>query len=82
MPLELILVIALALAFDFLNGMRDAGNIVATMISSRAFSPATALGIATVGEFIGPFLFGVAVARTIGEDIATTSVGTSPRRRA
>ena len=76
MPTELILVIVLALIFDFLNGMRDASNIVATMISSRAFSPATALGIATVGEFIGPFLFGVAVARTIGEDIAAPEVFT------
>jgi len=76
MPTELIIVIILALVFDVLNGMRDAGNIVATMISSRAFSPATALGIATVGEFIGPFLFGVAVARTIGEDIAAAEVFT------
>jgi inorganic phosphate transporter, PiT family len=76
MPPELILVIALALIFDFLNGMRDASNIVATMISSRAFSPGTALGIAAVAEFLGPFLFGVAVARTIGEDIAQTEVFT------
>jgi PiT family inorganic phosphate transporter len=74
MSTELIIVIALALGFDFLNGMRDASNIVATMISSRAFSPGTALGIAAVAEFLGPFLFGVAVARTIGEDIAQIDV--------
>jgi PiT family inorganic phosphate transporter len=74
MSTELLIVIALALIFDFLNGMRDASNIVATMISSRAFSPGTALGIAAVAEFLGPFLFGVAVARTIGEDIAQTDV--------
>jgi inorganic phosphate transporter, PiT family len=74
MSTELIIVIALALIFDFLNGMRDASNIVATMISSRAFSPGTALGIAAVAEFLGPFLFGVAVARTIGEDIAQIDV--------
>ena len=76
MSTELIIVIALALVFDFLNGMRDASNIVATMISSRAFGAGTALGIAAVAEFLGPFLFGVAVARTIGEDIAETSVFT------
>ena len=76
MSTELIIVIALALIFDFLNGMRDSGNIVATMISSRAFSPGTVLGIATVAEFLGPFLFGVAVARTIGEDIAELEVFT------
>jgi PiT family inorganic phosphate transporter len=66
---ELIIVIVLALIFDFLNGMRDASNIVATMISSRAFSPRTALGIAAIAEFLGPFLFGVVVAKTIGNDI-------------
>jgi PiT family inorganic phosphate transporter len=71
---ELLIVIALALIFDFLNGMRDASNIVATMISSRAFSPGTALGIATVAEFLGPFLFGVTVARTIGDEIVQSSV--------
>jgi inorganic phosphate transporter, PiT family len=76
MSTELIIVIALALIFDLLNGMRDASNIVATMISSRAFHPSTALGIATVAEFLGPFLFGVAVARTIGEDIAPSHVFT------
>jgi inorganic phosphate transporter, PiT family len=76
MSQELIIVIALALIFDFLNGMRDASNIVATMISSRAFSPGTALGIAAVAEFLGPFLFGVAVAKTIGEDIVQMDVFT------
>jgi PiT family inorganic phosphate transporter len=74
MSQELIIVIALALIFDFLNGMRDASNIVATMISSRAFSPRTALGIAAVAEFLGPFLFGVVVAKTIGEDIVQSNV--------
>jgi PiT family inorganic phosphate transporter len=74
MSQELLIVIALALLFDFLNGMRDVSNIVATMISSRAFSPRTALGIASVAEFIGPFLFGVVVARTIGDEVVQSSV--------
>lgn len=74
MSQELIIVIALALIFDFLNGMRDASNIVATMISSRAFSPRTALGIAAVAEFLGPFLFGVVVARTIGDEIVQSNI--------
>ena len=74
MPQELLIVIALALIFDFLNGMRDASNIVATMISSRAFSPQTALGIAAVAEFLGPFLFGVVVAKTIGDEIVQSDV--------
>jgi PiT family inorganic phosphate transporter len=65
----LIALIGLALIFDFLNGIHDSSNIVATMISSRAFSPRAALGLAAAAEFSAPFLFGVAVARTIGEDI-------------
>ena len=74
MSQELIIVIALALIFDFLNGMRDASNIVATMISSRAFGPRTALGIAAIAEFFGPFLFGVVVAKTIGDGIVQSNV--------
>jgi PiT family inorganic phosphate transporter len=74
MSQELIIVIVLALIFDFLNGMRDASNIVATMISSRAFGPRTALTIAAVAEFLGPFLFGVVVAKTIGDEIVQSSV--------
>ncbi|MEP7133310.1 MAG: inorganic phosphate transporter [Chloroflexota bacterium] len=69
MSRELIFVIALALLFDFLNGMRDSSNIVATMISSRAFPPHIALGITAVAEFFGPFLFGVVVANTIGNQV-------------
>src|SRR5678809_433029 len=74
MPQELIIVIALALLFDFLNGMRDSSNIVATMISSRAFSPQAALGITAVAEFLGPFLFGVVVAKTIGDQVVQSGV--------
>jgi len=69
MSSQLIFVIILALIFEFLNGMRDSSNIVATMISSRAFRPQTALGITALVEFSGPFLFGVVVAHTIGRDI-------------
>lgn len=74
MSYELIIVIALALIFDFLNGMRDVGNIVATMISSRAFSPQTALRVAALAEFIGPFLFGLVVARTIGDQVVQSNI--------
>ena len=70
---ELLLVIGLALLFDFLNGMRDSSNIVATMISSRAFRPQTALAVTAVAEFLGPFLFGVVVAKTIGDQVVQSS---------
>jgi PiT family inorganic phosphate transporter len=62
----LIAVIALALVFDFLNGVHDSSNIVATMISSRSLPPRVALWMTAVAEFLGPLIFGVAVAETIG----------------
>jgi PiT family inorganic phosphate transporter len=70
MSLQLYVVIGLALLFDFLNGVHDSSNIVATMISSRAFRPQIALGLTAFANFIGPFLFGVAVATTIGDEVA------------
>jgi PiT family inorganic phosphate transporter len=65
----IVAVIILALIFDFFNGFHDSSNVVATMISSGAMSPRGALILASVAEFSGPFLFGVAVAGTIGRDI-------------
>ncbi len=68
-----IVVVALALFFDFSNGFHDAANVVATIIVTGALSPAKALTIASVCEFIGPFLFGTAVAKTIGKNIIDTA---------
>jgi PiT family inorganic phosphate transporter len=69
MTIILIVLIFLALVFDFLNGVHDSSNIVATMISSRAFSPRVALGVTALANFLGPFIFGVAVAETIGNEV-------------
>ena len=77
MSLFLLFIIALALIFDFLNGFHDASNIVATMISSRAMSPRSALGLSAAAHFAGPFLFGVAVATTIGSEVVDPDVITS-----
>jgi PiT family inorganic phosphate transporter len=68
-----ILIVSLAVIFDFLNGIHDSSNIVATMISSRAIRPAVALGVTALAEFLGPFIFGVAVANTIGHEIVKAS---------
>ena len=73
MQTTLIILIFIALVFDFLNGIHDSSNIVATMISSRAFSPRTALTVTAIAHFMGPFVFGVAVAKTIGHDIVAGS---------
>jgi inorganic phosphate transporter, PiT family len=75
MTLILIAVIGLGLGFDLMNGIHDSSNVVATMISSRAFSPRIALGVTAVAEFSGPWIFGVAVANTIGNGVvASTSI--------
>lgn len=69
MPTLLVVIIIIALLFDFLNGFHDSSNIVATMISSRAMSPRGALIMTAIAELAGPFLFGVAVATTIGSEV-------------
>ncbi|MBN1221427.1 MAG: inorganic phosphate transporter [Anaerolineae bacterium] len=66
----MVILIILALIFDFLNGFHDSANVVATMISSRAMTGRAALALAALAEFVGPFLLGVAVAKTIGNGIA------------
>jgi PiT family inorganic phosphate transporter len=70
--------IGLAVLFDFLNGFHDSSNVVATIISSRAMSPSKALALSAAAHFCAPFLFGVAVATTIGHDVvdpATITIG-------
>jgi len=67
----MIALLILGLGFDFLNGINDSSNIVATTISSRALSPRWTLTIVAIAEFAGPFIFGVHVARTIGSGIVT-----------
>lgn len=75
----LLVIIGLALFFNFLNGMNDSGSIVATMISTGALNPRRALLLASLAELLGPFIFGVAVAATIGSGIVDPStVGPIP----
>jgi PiT family inorganic phosphate transporter len=74
----IIAIIVLALIFDFLNGVHDSSNVVATMISSRALPPRTALGMTAVAEFVGPFIFGVAVAETIGNEVVKSEAISLP----
>src|SRR5574343_728472 len=66
--------VAIVLVFDYTNGFHDAANIVATVIASRAMTPAQAVVIVGVFEFLGPLLGGTAVANTIGKFIALDGV--------
>lgn len=72
------ILLASALAFDFLNGFHDSSNIVALPIASRAIRPRRILLLVAAGIFIGPFLFGVAVAETIGTGITDPNNMTMP----
>lgn len=64
-----IFAILLALFFDFINGFHDAANSIATVIGTRILKPLHAVSLAAVANFLGPFIFGVAVATTIGKGI-------------
>jgi PiT family inorganic phosphate transporter len=66
-------ILASGLLFDFLNGFHDSSNVVATVISSRAMRPRVALIMAAIAEFCAPFLFGVAVATTLGKGVIDPS---------
>jgi len=72
LPLEAIIFTAIALYLGFVNGRHDSSNVVALVISTRAMTPRRTLILAAIGESIGPFLFGVAVAQTIGGEVIAT----------
>ena len=64
-----VVAVVIVLIFDYTNGFHDAANIVATVIASRAMTPAQAVMIVGFFEFLGPLLGGTAVANTIGKFI-------------
>lgn len=64
----IIIVIALALMFDFINGFHDTANAIATSVSTRAISPSKAILMAAVLNFLGAMV-STGVAKTIGGDI-------------
>ncbi|RPJ64014.1 MAG: inorganic phosphate transporter [Dehalococcoidia bacterium] len=66
-------IIAIALAFDFTNGMHDAANSIATIVSTRVLPPKFAVIWAAFFNFIAFFLFGTAVAHTIGKGMIDVS---------
>lgn len=66
--LVLIVIVAMALVFDYVNGFHDTANVIATSVSTKALQPREAIIIATVFNFMGA-LMGTAVAKTIGSGI-------------
>ena len=69
-----LIIILLALVFDFYNGMNDAANSIATVVSTRVLSPGQAVAWAAFFNFAAAFIFGVSVATTIGKGIVDVSI--------
>ncbi len=72
----LLVLIGLALAFDYINGMHDAANAIATVVSTRVLSPKHALIMSAILNFLGAWL-STAVAKTIGKGIVDPSMVTN-----
>ena len=69
-----VFIICLALLFDFYNGMNDAANSIATVVSTRVLTPLQAVAWAAFFNFAAAFIFGVSVAATIGKGIVDPAV--------
>lgn len=69
-----VIIIVLALLFDFLNGMNDAANSIATIVSTRVLTPRFAVAWAAFFNLIAAFGFGVGVAKTIGKGVVSPEI--------
>ena len=70
----IVFIIFVALAFDFTNGIHDAANSVATIVSTRVLSPKRAVIWAAFFNFVAFLIFGTAVAKTIGKGLIDITV--------
>jgi len=72
----IVLIILVALAFDFLNGFHDAANSIATVVSTRVLSPQKAVMWAAFFNFVAAFVLGTHVAKTMGKGMIDLQVVT------
>src|SRR2546428_13518552 len=70
----IVLLILVALGFDFMNGFHDAASSIATIVSTRVLTPRVAVVWAAFFNFVAAFGFGVAVATTVGKGIVAPEV--------
>ncbi|MGX7925975.1 anion permease [Tsuneonella sp. HG094] len=70
----LVALIVLALAFDFLNGLHDAANSIATVVSTQLLGPVQAVIFAAVGNFAAYWIVGLHVAETVGKGIVDKDI--------
>src|SRR5215467_14805209 len=67
-------IIAVALAFDYINGFHDAANSIATVVSTRVLTPIQAVAWAAFFNFVAAFGFGVQVATTVGKGVVQSAI--------
>jgi inorganic phosphate transporter, PiT family len=72
--LYVVVIVAVALIFDFINGFHDSANSIATVVSTRVLSPGAAVLWAAFFNFVAAFVVGTAVAKTIGKGLIDVSV--------
>jgi inorganic phosphate transporter, PiT family len=72
--LYVVIIVAVALIFDFINGFHDSANSIATVVSTRVLSPGKAVFWAAFFNFVAAFVVGTAVAKTIGKGLIDISV--------
>ena len=77
-PIVVALIVLLALGFDFINGLHDAANSIATVVSTRVLSPRMAVIWAAFFNFIAFLVFHNAVAATIGKGVVQADAATIP----
>jgi inorganic phosphate transporter, PiT family len=71
-----VIIICIALVFDFVNGFHDAANSVATVVATRVLAPVQAVAMAAAFNFLAAFFLGTSVASTVGKGFVNTSIVT------
>src|ERR671929_1488273 len=74
MSVAVVLIVAVALGFDFFNGFHDAANSIATVVSTRVLTPRLAVAWAAFFNFAAFLIFGTAVAATIAKDVVKPEI--------
>src|SRR5207247_3204123 len=69
-----VVIVIVALLFDYINGFHDAANSIATVVSTRVLTPMQAVVWAAVFNFVAAFGFGVSVAKTVGKGVVESGV--------
>src|SRR2546430_3383044 len=67
-------ILVVAFIFDFINGFHDAANSIATVVSTRVLSPSAAVVWAAFWNFVAAFVFGTAIAKTVGKGLIDINV--------